>query len=147
MENPQTIVGGKIAHYYDATNLTPIDTFNSPFIGSPNIAGTHAQFLQKSRDLSSLKLIQAIAKLSYLQAEFLGANGIDKMNQKGRLQVGMDADITIFNYRETKDNSTMESPELNPSGFKFVIINGKLVLNNGVLQENIKAGQAIRRPH
>ena len=43
-----------------------------------------------------MPLMTAISKMTYLPAKFLQDNGVSQMAQKGRIQVGADADITIF---------------------------------------------------
>ena len=47
-----------------------------------------------------MPLMTAIGKMSYLPAQFLQDNGVAQMAFKGRLQVGADADITIFDAKQ-----------------------------------------------
>ena len=69
------------------------------------------------------------------------------MKQRGRIQVGKIADITIFNPETITDNSTFKIGEngLPTTGIPYVIVNGVTVVkDNEVL--DINAGQEIRFP-
>ena len=69
---------------------------------------------------------------------------VPAMRNKGRLRVGADADITIFNAGTVIDQSTYIDP-LQPSlGIEFVLVNGGIVLDNGVLEPTTRTGVAIR---
>ena len=69
---------------------------------------------------------------------------VPTMRNKGRLQIGADADITIFNAGTVIDQSTYTDP-LQPSlGIEFVLVNGGIVLDNGVLDPTTRTGVAIR---
>ena len=67
--------------------------------GHPRAAGTHSIVLRMVREKQLMPLMTAIAKMSFLPAKFLEANGVPQMAKKGRLQEGADADITIFDRR------------------------------------------------
>ena len=69
---------------------------------------------------------------------------VPAMRNKGRLRIGADADITIFNADTVIDQSTYIDP-LQPSlGIEFVLVNGGIVLDNGVLEPTTRTGVAIR---
>jgi len=69
---------------------------------------------------------------------------VPTMRNKGRLQIGADADITIFDAGTVIDQSTYTDP-LQPSlGIEFVLVNGGIVLDNGVLDPTTRTGVAIR---
>ena len=75
-----------------------------------------------------------------MPALFLGLEG------KGRLQVGCDADIVVFNPDTIIDTSKHSPGEtLNqPIGIPHVIVNGVLVLENGE-PTGARPGKVIRR--
>ena len=60
--------------------------------------------------------------MTYLPAEKIG------MKDRGRIQEGTIADLVIFDLSTIKDNSTYTDPHHFPSGIKYVLINGEMVL-------------------
>ena len=60
--------------------------------------------------------------MTYLPAEKIG------MTKRGRIQEGTFADLVIFDFETIKDNSTYTDPHHFPSGIHYVLINGKIVL-------------------
>jgi N-acyl-D-amino-acid deacylase len=74
------------------------------------------------RDKKIISLENAIKKMTYLPAEKIG------MKDRGRIQEGTIADLVIFDLSTIKDNSTYTDPHHFPSGIKYVLINGEMVL-------------------
>jgi dihydroorotase len=64
--------------------------------------------------------------------------------QKGRLKVGADADISIFDPNRVIDKATYENPAQYSEGFQYVLVEGTLVVRDGKLQDGGAPGQAIR---
>ena len=54
-----------------------------------------------------------------------------KLNDRGLLREGMAADIVIFDEKTVKDSSTFNKPHQYSTGFKYVLVNGKLTVENG----------------
>ncbi|MBL8207368.1 MAG: amidohydrolase family protein, partial [Blastocatellia bacterium] len=50
---------------------------------------------------------------------------------RGLLRPGQWADVTIFNSETVRDNATFEQPHQYASGIEYVIVNGKVVLEQG----------------
>jgi N-acyl-D-aspartate/D-glutamate deacylase len=71
---------------------------------------------------------------------------VPMMKNKGRIRVGADADITIFDGERIIDKSTYEEPAKYSEGVMYVLVNGVLVVNNGQLQTGIAPGRAVRAP-
>lgn len=69
---------------------------------------------------------------------------VPAMLTKGRLTIGADADITIFDAGTVIDRSNYTEPTLSPEGIPYVIVNGGLVVENSKLVPNVKLGQPIR---
>ena len=68
-----------------------------------------------------------------------------QMRRKGRLKVGSDADIAVFDAEKVIDRATFENPAQYSEGFRHVLVEGSLVVRDGKLQEGVVApGQAIR---
>ena len=67
-----------------------------------------------------------------------------QLANKGRLNVGADADITIFDYDTIRDNATFAQPSLEPEGIETVLIGGEIALEKGrILRDH--CGRAIRK--
>ena len=65
------------------------------------------------------------------------------MRYKGRVQVGSDADITIFNPETIIDKATFEKGLEFSVGIEYVLVNGTFVLKNGKDVNNVFPGQAV----
>ena len=66
------------------------------------------------------------------------------LTQKGRLSVGADADITVFDFETIRDCATFAQPALPPEGIEFVFIGGKPALEHGKVV-NSRLGRALRK--
>ena len=104
-----------------------------------NVGAQHAAPLPTD----TLSLMDAIRKMTLMPAQRLGAR-VPAMRQKGRLRVGADADITIFDPARVLDRSTYREPSLPPVGIQHVIVNGVSVVANGQAVEGVAPGQAVR---
>jgi len=69
---------------------------------------------------------------------------VPAMRQKGRLRVGADADITIFDPATVIDRSSYREPSLAPVGIRHVIVNGVSVVANGQAVEGVAPGKEVR---
>ena len=112
--------------------------------GHPRLAGSNAIVLRKVRESNLMPLMTAISKMTYIPAKFLQENGVDQMAQKGRIQVGADADITIFDPETVRDNSTLQAAGLPSTGIPYVIVNGTIVVKESKVLKDVYPGQAIR---
>jgi dihydroorotase-like cyclic amidohydrolase len=113
--------------------------------GQPRTASTHAVVLAKwVREQGALTLMQAIANSSIVPAKALGQH-IPQFNTKGRLQVGMDADITVFDPETVKANATWDDVAALNDGFHHTLVNGVFILKDGEIVTDVLPGQPIRR--
>jgi len=87
--------------------------------------------------------MDAIRKMTLMPAQRLEAR-VPAMRQKGRLRVGADADITIFDASRVLDRSTYREPSLAPVGMQHVIVNGVSVVVNGQAVAGVAPGKAVR---
>ena len=114
--------------------------------GHPRTAGTFARVLGRYvRDNHALSLMDAIRKMTLMPAQRLEAR-VPAMRQKGRLRVGADADIAIFDAATVVDRSTYREPSLPPVGIQHVIVNGASVVANGRAVEGVAPGKEVRAP-
>jgi N-acyl-D-aspartate/D-glutamate deacylase len=111
--------------------------------GHPRAAGTYARVLGVYvRERKVLSLMDALAKISYLPAKRMESFS-PAMKRKGRLQVGADADLAIFDPATVIDRSTYQNPAQYSTGIKHVLVNGVLVVKDEKLAEGIFPGQPI----
>jgi dihydroorotase len=114
--------------------------------GHPRTTGTFARVLGRYvREAHWLSLMDAIGKMTVMPAQRLEAR-VPAMRQKGRLRVGADADITIFDASTVVDRSTYLEPSLPPVGIQHVIVNGVSVVAYGHAVEGVAPGKAVRAP-
>lgn len=85
----------------------------------------------------TLSLEEMIRKSTSLPAETY------QISNRGKLQEGYFADILIFKPEEVKDNATFESPAEYSEGMEWIILNGKLVVEEGQFL-NLLAGKVVR---
>ncbi|MGZ3956206.1 MAG: amidohydrolase family protein, partial [Flavisolibacter sp.] len=95
--------------------------------GSPHPRGygTNARVLSEYvRDKKILSLEEAIRRMTSLPATKFA------LNDRGLLKEGYAADVLIFDENEVQDLSTYEKPHAYSKGFKYVIVNGQLVVED-----------------
>jgi dihydroorotase len=108
--------------------------------GHPRGAGTFARVLGSYvREQHALELMDALRKMSLMPAQRLG------IQSKGRLQVGADADITVFDPVHVADRATFDNPAQYSDGMPYVLVNGAFVVSNGELQGQSMPGRPLRR--
>jgi N-acyl-D-aspartate/D-glutamate deacylase len=65
---------------------------------------------------------------------------------KGRIRLGADADITVFDANRVIDKATYEEPLQYSGGIQFVLVNGVPVIKDGQLVDGLFPGRAARAP-
>jgi len=109
----------------------------------PRTAGTFSRVLGKYvREEKVIDLMDAIEKMTLLPAKRL--EGIAPMMRfKGRMQVGADADITVFDPNTINDRATFEGGLEFSEGIEYVLVNGQFILKNGKIVSDTFPGQPI----
>jgi N-acyl-D-amino-acid deacylase len=106
----------------------------------PRAYGTNARVLgQYVREQEILSLEEAIRRMTSLPAQKF------QLRDRGMLREGMAADMVVFSETEVIDQSTFSKPHVYSSGFKFVIVNGKLVIEDG-RHTGIRSGTVLHGP-
>ena len=114
--------------------------------GHPRTAGTYSRILGRYvREQRALTLMDALTKITLMPAKRLERR-VPSMRNKGRIRVGADADLTIFDPQSIADKSTFQEPAKYSEGIRFVIVNGVPVVKDGQPQSNIYPGRAVRAP-
>ena len=112
--------------------------------GHPRGAGTFSRVLGRYvREQSILSLHEALAKMTIQPARRLESY-VPAMKNKGRIKVGADADITVFDVDTIIDRGTFEKPMQYSNGIEHVLVNGQFVVRNAVSVKNVFPGMAIR---
>jgi N-acyl-D-aspartate/D-glutamate deacylase len=113
-------------------------------VGHPRVAGTFARVLgHYARELHALTLMDALRKFTIEPARRM-EHRVPSMALKGRLKVGADADIVVFDPNTIIDNATYREPTLPPLGLTDVLVNGVIVVRNGAVRSGVFPGRAVR---
>jgi hypothetical protein len=95
------------------------------------------------RELGVLSLVDALAKMTILPARRLEAR-VPALRAKGRLQMGADADITIFDPQTVGDRSTVANPAQMAAGISYVLVSGQVVKAGDTMNKDVRLGAPIR---
>ena len=110
----------------------------------PRTAGTFSRILRwYVRELEIIDLPEAIRRCTLVPADVLGAFA-PSMKKKGRIQVGADADLVLFDAERISDRATYDQPTLISEGIDEVIIGGVRVVREGSLDTDARPGRPIR---
>jgi len=113
--------------------------------GHPRGAGTFARVLGRYvREQEVLSLPDAIEKMTLMPAQRL-ERSVPAMAKKGRIQRGADADIVVFDPATVVDRATFATPDQRSEGMRYVMVAGQIVVSDGELRADVKAGRSIRR--
>jgi N-acyl-D-aspartate/D-glutamate deacylase len=108
--------------------------------GHPRAAGCYARVLGRYvREQHSTSLMDALRKMTLMPAQRLN------LETKGRIRIGADADITIFDPARVSDRATFENPAQYSDGIPYVLVNGVVVVRNGKIMDNVAPGKGIKR--
>ena len=95
------------------------------------------------RDLKTISLMDALRKMTILPARRLEKRA-PVLTKKGRLQMGADADITIFDPATVADRSTIDNPAQMAAGISYVLVMGQLVKEGDTLHRDVRPGMPIK---
>ncbi|WP_242929131.1 N-acyl-D-amino-acid deacylase family protein [Pontibacter vulgaris] len=114
-------------------------TDGSPSMNHPRSFGSFAKMIETfvlKKQIMTLE--EAVRKMTGLTAETIG------LQDRGKIQTGLKADILVFNPSEVKEHTTYENPQQLSTGFNYIIINGKLVKENNQFY-NKREGKMLRK--
>ncbi len=104
-------------------------TDGSPGMRHPRGYGTFAKIIEQFVGKDVLTLAEAVRKMTSLPAETLG------IEDRGLIETGKKADLTIFDPQEVKETATYPQPFQLARGFSYVIVNGLIALENEAFSE------------
>ncbi|MEQ8516186.1 MAG: D-glutamate deacylase, partial [Chromatocurvus sp.] len=141
------VIPESVARYAMGHPVVSIASDGMPWTTSgehPRGAGTFGRVFGKYvREEKALDLMLAVRKSSLMPAlrmeKFAPA-----MKFKGRIQQGMDADITVLNPDTVIDNATFADPMQYSTGFEHVLVNGTFVVRNADFVGDVFPGEGIK---
>lgn len=105
---------------------------------NPAAFGCFPRFLQLARETGVISLEEVIHKMTGKNAAQAG------ITDRGYLQKGMAADVTIFDWNSVEDKTTLEDSSRRPTGIETVFINGGKVVEKGEARKDPMAGRVLR---
>ena len=112
--------------------------------GHPRGTGTFARVLGVYvREKHVLTLMDALGKMTLLPARRLEAIS-PAMRRKGRVQVGADADLTLFDPDTVIDKATYRHPTETSAGIPYVLVGGVPVIDHGAIVPAAYPGKGVK---
>ncbi len=106
----------------------------------PRAFGSFPRMLSRYvRDLGAISLERAVS-----QASALAANEVMAYD-RGRISIGLAADLIVFNFDEIQDKATFEKPQAPAVGIRTVLVNGQIVFADGKITR-ARPGRVLRGP-
>jgi N-acyl-D-aspartate/D-glutamate deacylase len=99
----------------------------------PRLLGHYA------REKQLVSLEQMVRKMTSLPAQTM------RLEDRGLLKPGMWADVVVFDFAQIRDLATYENPHQYSEGMRYVIVNGKLVVDDGKMTGALP-GRVLRGP-
>lgn len=113
-------------------------------LSHPRTTGTFSRFLGTFvRDRQVLPLLEAIRRCTLIPAQTL-EEAAPALRRKGRIQVGADADLVVFDPGTVCDRSSYAEPGIASRGFRHVIVDGQFVVRDGSVLLDSLPGRPIR---
>ncbi len=109
----------------------------------PRSAGTFSRVLGRYvRERELIDLMEAVGKMTLLPAKRL-EEVAPSMKKKGRIQVGADADITVFDLGTIKDTATFEDDLSYSEGVVHVLVGGEFVVRDSQSVKDVFPGKPV----
>ena len=112
--------------------LSRVTASQHPYCGHIEYLAHHV------REKRTISLETAVHKMTKKPADRF------ELKSRGEIKVGNFADLVLFDARNVRSESSLENPQVYPEGIKIVIVNGEIVVHNGV-HNGKRPGQVIRR--
>jgi len=141
------IANDMLAFFLPSGEVPPVDTAFEEYRGHPRNAGTYGTVFRVARE-EGIPLMDIVNNASYIPAKYFSQLGLKPMQERGRMQEGMIADITIFNPETFTEHATMKLGEqgLPSTGVPYVLVSGKILVRDSKVDLDMRSGQPIRYP-
>lgn len=132
-----------------ANPMVMIASDGMPITGAkvhPRGQGTFSRVLgHYVREEKTLDWMTALRKMTLMPAQRLEKRA-PMFRDKGRIRLGADADITVFDPTRVIDKATFEEPLQYSEGIQFALVNGVAVVKDAQLVDGVFPGRAARAP-
>jgi N-acyl-D-amino-acid deacylase len=106
----------------------------------PRAYGTNARVLgHYVREKKVLTLEEAIRRMTSLPAQKF------QLRDRGLIREGLAADLVVFSEADVIDQSTFSKPHAYSKGFKYVVVNGTVVIEDG-RHTGVRSGSVLHGP-
>jgi N-acyl-D-amino-acid deacylase len=123
------------------TDAGPAPAGGAQRVSHPRAYGSFPRVLARYvRELGVLSLEGAVQRMSAVAANEIMAY------DRGRLSVGLAADIVVFDEHAVRDRATFAEPDLPAEGMRYVLVNGALVIEDGKYT-GAGPGKVLRSPY
>ncbi|OEE33277.1 D-glutamate deacylase [Vibrio genomosp. F10 str. ZF-129] len=113
-------------------------------IAHPRSIACFSRFIEKYvNEYKAVTLVEAMERTSLNACRIL-EDAVPQMANKGRIQVGKDADLVIFKLDKVKAVATFEKPNALSTGMEYVLVNGTPIIEGGELLLDSNPGEAVR---
>tara|TARA_Y100001934_G_scaffold77356_1_gene96190 strand:- start:7979 stop:9427 length:1449 start_codon:yes stop_codon:yes gene_type:complete len=137
--NPESLVRDAVIH---PSTMIASDGLK----GHPRNAGTFCRILgHYVRKTGSMDLMTGLRKITLMPAQRLEKR-VPAMKKKGRVQIGCDADLVLFDPKRVSDRATFTEAERTSEGIVHLLVGGKLVVRDGTFVQGVNAGEPVRAP-
>lgn len=133
MRQPWTSFGSDAAALAVDGPLATEGTHPRTFGSMPRVLGTYV------REQALFPLEEAVRKMTSLPAARLG------LADRGLLRAGMAADVVVFDGATVAATATYQNPRQYPLGVELVLVNGQIVLRDGIRTE-ARPGRPLLHP-
>ncbi len=128
-----------------ASPLTMVASDGGAQVSHPRSTGSFSKVLGKYvREDGVMTLMEALRKMTIEPARRL-ERYVPAMANKGRIRVGADADVTVFDPETVIDRGDYVDAAVPSDGIEYVFVNGVLTIEGGAYVEGARAGRPVRR--
>jgi N-acyl-D-aspartate/D-glutamate deacylase len=112
----------------------------------PRSAGCFTRFIRHwVRERQAVSLMEGVRKCALIPAQILEAS-TPAMSAKGRLTVGADADVVVFDFDRLTDRAEFSAMNRPAEGVRHLLVGGQPLITDGIMDVAARPGRPVRRP-